>query len=60
VARFSAIEIWSFEMRTSVVLLCWGACSVIIRVISWLCSGSIGVCVVALVLALIVGRSSTG
>jgi hypothetical protein len=60
VARFSAVEAWSFGLRTAVVLLCRGAHCVTVRVITWLCRDGIGVYIVTLVLALIVGCPSVG
>jgi hypothetical protein len=60
VARFSATEAWSFEARTSVVLLCRGAHCITIHVVSRLCSDGIGVCIVVLVLVSVVGCSGMG
>jgi hypothetical protein len=60
VAGFSTIEAWSFEVRMSVVLLCWGAHCITIHVISRLCSDGIGVCIVVLILVSVVGCSGMG
>jgi hypothetical protein len=60
VTKLSAIEAWSFEAGTLVILLNWFICYVVVCVIFWLCGGGIGVGIVALILVSIVGCPSVG
>jgi hypothetical protein len=58
VAGFPTVEAGSFGLRMAVVLLCWGARCVAVCFILWLCG--VNICIVALVLASIVGCSGAG